>query len=461
MRKSCFATVALHRVFTSAGLLLLLLASLPPTSLHAQTTPAPPASPAANTKSFAEVLRSHKHPLHILYVHGIGDDGIDDYDSYYLRRGICQTLHCTQRDGELNGKLVFADKGQFRAHATPPSLSFLGQVVFPVDSTGGSELWDASTPFLRRYTLINSGAPVYVDELNWWPLVFALKCRYVVAPDAALVGADTTTLNDCSRARTPYGDTGHFTSYPYISPDEKIRLENLPKRGALLNRKLKGSLLDWGFTDAILSLGPMRQVLLDGLRQLIQLATQPQDGDSAESLDSQEFIIVTHSLGSYLIFAAFDAPGSADSDPALSYVLGRTSRVYFFANQLRLLEMANLDVARSSNVNQHLAGWVSARTSYLASVGQKVTENPPQIIAWNDASDLLTWEVPSICGIVVENHTVRNSFNWFGLAEGPTKAHDYYGLNQKVIRGVLNASSHTEPPPCPAGSGPVSAAAAP
>jgi hypothetical protein len=446
-----------------ASVLLTLCFTVNP--LKGQTASAVPAASDNKGPSFADALKNRKHPLHILYVHGIGDDGLDDYDSYYLRRGICETLHCpkNERDGKLESDFIFANSAEFKPHATPPYLSFLGQVVFPVDSSGGSELWDASTPFLRRFKLAAGISPVYVDELNWWPLVFALKCRYMVAPDAALVGADKTTLGHCAREKQAYSNTGHFSSYPFISPEEAARLEQIPKRGALINRSLKGSLLDWGFTDAILSLGPMRKILLDGLGQLIQLAVQTPAAESPDATSPEEFIIVTHSLGSYLIFAALDTSNPADPDSATSYtyLLAHTSRVYFFANQLRLLEMANLDVAKDSNLARHLNGWVNTRTAYLSSIGEKAGQNPPQIVAWNDASDLLTWEVPPICGVVVENHTVQNTFNWFGLVEGPTKAHDYYGLNPKVIHGVLNSSSHNEPPPCPTAPATTSATPSP
>lgn len=456
MRRPALALSTPRIVCVFAFLALLLPAGL----LVSQTT-----TPSNSTTSFADVLKNRKHPLHILYVHGIGDDGLDDYDSYYLRRGICETLHCakSKKDGVIEGDLIFADSGQFHPHATPPAISFLGETVFPVDASGGSELWDASSPFLRRFRLPAAGSPVYVDELNWWPLVFALKCKYVVQPDVTLVGPDQTTLNDCSKKKALYKDTGHYASYPFISLDDAAKLGKAPKQGALVNRKLKGSLLDWGFTDAILSLGPMRPILLDGIQQLVQLAIQPPKGEPAEASESPEFIIVTHSLGSYLIFAALDATGSGNpgSTSDTSYLLAHTSRVYFFANQLRLLEMANLDVTKNSNLSQHLAGWVTARSKYLTSSGENANENPPQIIAWNDASDLLTWEVPPLCGIIVENHTVRNTFNWFGLAEGPTKAHDYYGLNRKVINDVLNSNTQAKPQPCPAANPSLSAANTP
>jgi hypothetical protein len=114
--------------------------------------------------------------------------------------------------------------------------------------------------------------------------------------------------------------------------------------------------------------------------------------------------------------------------------------------------MANLDVGAGSNFTQHLGSWVNARKVYLASVRDTRNEAPPQIVAWNDASDLLTWEVPAICGISVKNYTVRNASNWFGFAEGPTKAHDYYGLNKKVIHEMLHGERIAAPAPCPTDS---------
>jgi hypothetical protein len=95
---------------------------------------------------------------------------------------------------------------------------------------------------------------------------------------------------------------------------------------------------------------------------------------------------------------------------------------------------------------------VNARKAYLASVRDTRNEAPAQIVAWNDASDLLTWEVPSLCGVSVKNYTVRNAFNWFGIAEGPSKAHDYYGLNKQVIHEMLHGERIAAPEPCPTDS---------
>jgi len=68
--------------------------------------------------------------------------------------------------------------------------------------------------------------------------------------------------------------------------------------------------MDWGFSDAVLALGPLRLYVLDGIRQLI-LKSQGDSraagvSDPTRQPVDQEFIIVCHSLGSYLIFSALD-----------------------------------------------------------------------------------------------------------------------------------------------------------
>src|SRR5206468_5354459 len=75
----------------------------------------------------------------------------------------------------------------------------------------------------------------------------------------------------------------------------------------------------------------------------------------------QEFIIVSHSLRSYLIFSALNVdPAHIDSTASEGFgntfeqILARTSLVYFFANQLRLLELASLDGASDKNLVTHL-----------------------------------------------------------------------------------------------------------
>jgi hypothetical protein len=105
--------------------------------------------------------------------------------------------------------------------------------------------------------------------------------------------------------------------------------------------------MDWGFSDAVLALGPLRLYVLDGIRQLIlkSLGDSRSAGvsDPTRQPVDQEFIIVCHSLGSYLIFSAliFSAldinlttmrtTTVQQSGNRFDQVLERTSMVFFFA----------------------------------------------------------------------------------------------------------------------------------
>jgi hypothetical protein len=201
-------------------------------------------------------------------------------------------------------------------------------------------------------------------------------------------------------------------------------------------------------------LGPLRPYLLDGIRQLI-LKSQGDSraagvSDPTRQPVEQEFIIVCHSLGSYLIFSALDINQTTiktttvqQAGNRFNQVLERTSMVFFFANQLRLLELASLDGPSDRNLATHLESWGKLRCDYLKSKpGASQGCRPPRITALNDPSDVLTWTVPNLPGVEVENYTVKNSTRWFWIIENPTKAHNNYARHKRAIREMLQ--SHSE-----------------
>jgi hypothetical protein len=163
---------------------------------------------------------------------------------------------------------------------------------------------------------------------------------------------------------------------------------------------------------------------------------------------NQEFIIVSHSLGSYLIFSALDIDQEKEKTATVQEfgnsfkeILERTSSVYFFANQLRLLELAGLD-GGEADVATHLKEWATLRCEYLKSLPGATDEcKRPRITALNDPSDVLTWTVPSLSAVDVENYSVKNSIHWFWLVENPTKAHNNYATDKRAIREMLRSDS--------------------
>src|SRR5882724_11248882 len=93
------------------------------------------------SSSLGETLRnSMGKEIHIFYVHGIGSYGPNDRDSLAMRKNICDYLK------------------------------------------------DCTAPYAVHFQLArSSGQTLYVDEINWWPLTFSLKCRQFVASDASFV----------------------------------------------------------------------------------------------------------------------------------------------------------------------------------------------------------------------------------------------------------------------------------
>jgi len=395
------------------------------------------------------LARTLNTQLHIFYVHGMAFEGPNHSDSALLRKSICKFLRdCTTPAGEFEGR-EYADRNTFALNAPPPQLAYLGQPIW------NGEEWNAAAPFVDHWKLARNKAPtIYIDEINWWPLVFAVKCRQIIAKDAELIGPSATYIDSCSSSQPDTKTSGRYLSYPWIDASEAQRLKALPARAALLNRKLKDYVLDWGFTDAVLAVGPMQKLFLEGIGQVVlksvRVAADGSRGSAVEPAPNQEFVIVSHSLGSYLIFSALDLDLNKLGNSQMKEwkveferILGRTSTVFFFANQLRLLELANLDITNTTNIVEHLETWGKLRRRYLDSlnVPNRNALAPPQIVAWGDPSDLLTWNVPELTTVVVKNQSVKNAAHWFWVLESPTGAHGNYAMNKRVIRAMLKPTN--------------------
>lgn len=395
--------------------------------------------------------------MHIFYIHGIGADGPTRHDSITLRRSICAYLKdCTNEAGEQVGGYDYADRGAFAPERGVPALNYMGKPVWR-----NTEEWSAAAPFVVHYRLTQKDGPaVYVDELNWWPLVLALKCREIMAPDAKLTGPARQRLKTCSTREPDATAPGRFVSYDWIKPDVARQLEELQPKSALANRVLKNNLADWGFSDAIMALGPMHSLLVSGLRQLILKTVAASPNASKDNPPApgpmQEFVLVSHSLGSYLIFSALNinAPTEPAEDisktrAAFLQVLQQTPLVYFFANQVPVLELANLktveQVADQSTADptmdeftNSLTEWGRLRCAYELSLEPEKPCRKPQIVALSDASDMLTWQMPALEAVDVQNVSVKNAIHWLWLIENPTRAHDDYARDRKTVQEMLN-----------------------
>ena len=273
----------------------------------------------------------------------------------------------------------------------------------------------------------------------------------------------------------------------------------------MVNRELKAGLVDWGLSDVLMAVGPMGGILRDGLRQLMakSAAFDPNaaeanssgsgglgkyDWKSQLSQDNaldQEFIGVTHSLGSYLLFntlnpefasvaggdlTASEAARKTAEENAIRYIFERTSLVYFFANQLEMLEITNLESAPdtsasavksrglapalpvpttpAANFRTLVRRWKDYQTNFqeVLHPSDETTREKVQVVAWSDPSDVITYRVPRIGDVEVVNLYVKNATRWFGLFESPTKAHSGYAKNKDVLRVMFGETSHQGSP---------------
>jgi hypothetical protein len=396
--------------------------------------------------------RAGSTPLHILYLHGIG--AVNAGGSAVLRKKICDYLKdCTNPEGEIRRPREYADVEDFDLSAPVPAMTYLGKDIWKTP-----EEWHASAPFVDHYEIKRrSGKSILLDELNWWPLTISLKCRQILKDEAQLAGTDAAYLRLCSKT-VKASTSDRFDSYDWLYPDTPESLQRKHSQAASINRGVKIGLMDWGMSDALLAVGPMQTLLIESIRQLL-VKSVAASGDESKALSEQvsenatlsdsEYIVISHSLGSFLVFSALNsqmhsttATTASQSPPAVTprvtgaftYVLRHTGQAYFFANQVSLLELAMLGSATSSGVPANLA----IDLAHWGDVRTKAGGSKPQIVAWSDPDDLLSWHVPDIQGINVVNLDAKNAFRWFGLFAGPLAPHDNYASNKKIIKTLLN-----------------------
>ena len=114
---------------------------------------------------------------------------------------------------------------------------------------------------------------------------------------------------------------------------------------------------------------------------------------------------------------------------SLCLALAGSNRLYFFANQFALLELARV---------QGLDGESAGRTTIADALGQWAAvpdgQTRRQVAAFSDPGDLLTFKVPRINGADIFNYYPHNDIHWLGLVESPATAHTKYLINDDVLR---------------------------
>jgi len=419
----------IHRFFRRAfpcsgfvAIISLLLAA------NAQGERVIPDDPGAygKTESLGDLLRARgTRPIHVFYVHGMAATGSNN--SQEFREALTNHLVSTkQLQGAAPSNPETRRLLEFERRPTEASIN--GIRVW-----NSEEEWSASKPFVDRYTFHRvDKSDVVVDDVNWWPLLFALKCRFILSSDADLAGADREHLKLCASKRSPY--------YPWLSEEQLQSLLNRKPtagRGAWLNTAIKRDIMNWGLSDAAMAMGPMRAYFRKTMNEAFEFATELRGPGSSQ----QEFVVISASLGSFVVLDALindHHPTAAGEEVARQNPL-----LYFFANQWALLDLARVENlpnqlqieqfgrnAPESPVNL-LQAWVGA-----AEIGAEAVI-PKQIIAYSDPSDILTYRVPKIPGALVVNLYDRNEIRWFLLFANPMKAHGGHAQNAAVLKSMF------------------------
>ena len=68
---------------------------------------------------------------------------------------------------------------------------------------------------------------------------------------------------------------------------------------------------------------------------------------------------------------------------------------------------------------------------------------PPQIVAWSDPSDLLSWCIPAEKPLLITNLYVRNTW-WHWLIANPQAVHNNYDRNRSVLKIIMGSKSIPE-----------------
>jgi hypothetical protein len=389
------------------------------------------------TKSLGDLIAATtRNPVHIVYVHGMRADGTGASTAF--QAGLCKHVAglCAAGSNQPRSERTYLDIGP------RPAATYLDQPIWRNDDE-----WKGSTPFVDRYVFKRQNAePIVIDEVNWWPLLFPVKCRMILVPETDLSGADKAHLKLCAQKEAPY--------YPWLTGQElegALRHKPTSGGGAWANSFVKQQIMNWGLTDAAMALGPLRTYFRRTMNLAFERAAHFDDKD----IDHQEFVVISESLGSFVVLDAFN--NLFEDSKSAEQVGLRTTDLYFFANQFALLQLGRIDglpakteggpglsapVVEVSPIDL-LKRWAQTRRSGGKLEGEL---RPKQVLAFSDPSDILTYRVPKLRDgqgndfALVVNLYDRNEWNWFGLFALPTTAHTGHSSNPDVLKQMFHHS---------------------
>lgn len=237
--------------------------------------------------------------------------------------------------------------------------------------------------------------------------------------------------------------------------------------------------IDDKLADAVLYGGAYREkVIRPSVQAALCLVASPDHKTCAPSGYRDPTVIITHSLGGYILMDAIaDELRGADCQSksgggAAEKILENTPVIYMMANQLALLDLSTLhrDPASSKRKNPESAPatnyfaqcWIQARRAralYEAkSSGSDETKPVSQVVAFSDPNDILSWRLeprnlklpkPVWGEVAVTNvYMSNNEFSIPGVISDPVNAHTGYFVNPTVIDMLICGMDKGSVKPC-------------
>ena len=284
---------------------------------------------------------------------------------------------------------------------------------------------------------------------------YAVSGAIAYGDDQAYVNLRTYRLYDGRGERLRVSALNWSRLTESIKNRQFERDDQIPR--ARVNGDVKVHVVNDGVGDAALYLGKyqavMRRGVMIGLCAFLE-GTFENDGCAPTARSNAPVTLISESLGSYMLLDAIEALNAKANSAAGKPLFARLREFYMFANQVPLLELADLNPGAS---RQPLSAEASSRSQRLDAFIERARKfrtadqnEPLQIVAFTDPNDLLSYRLSRYLlandGAPASSYRAANALypvaqTYFGFFADPLKAHTGYAGDAGVLDLVICGSN--------------------
>jgi hypothetical protein len=250
----------------------------------------------------------------------------------------------------------------------------------------------------------------------------------------------------------------------YLGYDQEsdITSKRLP-----INNELRKELLDGGIPDVVLYVGQYKSAIQRTVKQALRQMHSDIETRADKRMD-YEFVFVTWSLGSKIVFDCLADPHITTTQPSgpttqaiaddytFNKIAEKTHSVFMLANQLPLLTLGDVKspVPSRAPAPKPYQSLLSVAKRRKAATTHPSTNAPPaaaklSIVAFSDPNDLLSYPIPpwleandeaSFANVSISEATTAYYIPFVGWIWNPDTAHTAYGIDDHVVDMILNGA---------------------